>query len=307
MANTIETAKLFQKNLDKAMVQQSVTGWMETNAGQVIYNGGAEVKIPKLAMDGLGDYDRSNGFVGGDITFSYETKTMAYDRGRKFDIDAMYVDETGFALTASNIMGEFQRTKVVPEIDAIRISKLAQVAITADNVKYSFTPSKTNSVDEFKDAIAKVRDNGFDGMLACHLSYDFKAQLEKALMGQISPVVVKVGGVDTTFNAFDNVVLIPTTSDKLYTKFDLLDGKTSGKTAGGFAKATGALTINFILIAMETPIAISKTDNIRIFDPQTNQSANAWAIDYRKFHDIWVLDNKTKGIYLNVKEAKPVA
>ena len=38
--NTLATATLFQKMLDKVAVQ-------DANAGQVIYNGGAEVKIPK--------------------------------------------------------------------------------------------------------------------------------------------------------------------------------------------------------------------------------------------------------------------
>ena len=65
MANTIATASLIQKNLDKAAAQQLLTGWMEANAGQVIYNGGAEVKIPKLSMDGLGDYSRTDGFNSG--------------------------------------------------------------------------------------------------------------------------------------------------------------------------------------------------------------------------------------------------
>lgn len=56
--NTLTTATLFQKTLDKAAVQDAVTGWMEGNAGQVIYNGGAEVKIPKLSVQGLADYDK---------------------------------------------------------------------------------------------------------------------------------------------------------------------------------------------------------------------------------------------------------
>ena len=37
--NTIATATLFQKNLDKQAAQQALTGWMEGNAGQVIYKG----------------------------------------------------------------------------------------------------------------------------------------------------------------------------------------------------------------------------------------------------------------------------
>ena len=69
--NTIATATLFQKNLDKAAAQQALTGWMEGNAGQVIYTGGSEVKIPKLDMDGLADYDRNNGVTDGGIQFEY--------------------------------------------------------------------------------------------------------------------------------------------------------------------------------------------------------------------------------------------
>lgn len=51
--NTLTTATLFQKTLDKAAVQDAVTGWMEGNAGQVIYNGGAEVKIPNNSPVGI--------------------------------------------------------------------------------------------------------------------------------------------------------------------------------------------------------------------------------------------------------------
>ena len=44
--NTLATATLFQNTLDQIVVQEATTGWMDANAGQVIYNGGAEVKIP---------------------------------------------------------------------------------------------------------------------------------------------------------------------------------------------------------------------------------------------------------------------
>ena len=39
--NTLATATLFQKTLDKAAVREAVTGWMDGNAGQVKYSGGA--------------------------------------------------------------------------------------------------------------------------------------------------------------------------------------------------------------------------------------------------------------------------
>lgn len=48
--NTLATETLFQRTLDKLAVQEAVTGWMDANAGQVIYSGGKEVKIPKLSV-----------------------------------------------------------------------------------------------------------------------------------------------------------------------------------------------------------------------------------------------------------------
>ena len=66
--NTLATATLFQTQLDKIAVQEATTGWMDANAGQVKYSGGAEVKIPKMSIQGMGDYDRDNGYQKGSIT-----------------------------------------------------------------------------------------------------------------------------------------------------------------------------------------------------------------------------------------------
>lgn len=87
--NTIEAAKIFQTALDQQVLEGATSGWMEENAGQVKYSGGNEVKIPKISLSGLGDYDRDSGYTQGAVTFSYETKTMTMDRGRKFLLDKM--------------------------------------------------------------------------------------------------------------------------------------------------------------------------------------------------------------------------
>ena len=96
--NTIETATIIQSELDKAAVEQATSGWMEVNEKLVKYTGGAEVKIPSLDMDGMADYDRTNGFVQGSVNFQYETKKMTQDRGRSFSFDENDVDETNFVL-----------------------------------------------------------------------------------------------------------------------------------------------------------------------------------------------------------------
>ena len=62
--NTLAAATLFMTMLDKVAVQEATTGWMDANAGRVIYNGGNEVKIPKMSfreweiMTGITDIHR---------------------------------------------------------------------------------------------------------------------------------------------------------------------------------------------------------------------------------------------------------
>lgn len=308
MANNIkEYSTLIQENLDKKMVQESVTGWMESNAGQVIYKGGRKIKVPKISMDGLGNYSRDKGFAGGSVTFEYEEREMKYDRGRSFSVDAMDVDETGFVLATGTVMDEFQRIHVAPEVDAVRLSTLSTLAMNNNNAAYGYTPDKKTALDTLKDAISNMRDKGFSGRLMVHCTYEFKTALEKGLTGQLSPATLTLGGITTEVPSVDGCPLIATESSKMVTGVDLLDGVTGGQEAGGFKKSANALGVNFIVVAEEAPIAITKTDNLRIFDPETNQNANAWKADYRKYHDIWVLDNKMDGVYVNIKDSKPTA
>ena len=306
--NTLATATRFQTALDKAAVADAVTGWMEANAGQVQYNGGAEVKIPKMALQGMADYDRDKGYTQGSITLEYETRTMTQDRGRKFMLDAVSVDETNFVATAAAAMGEFQRTFVVPEIDAYRISKIATETVKANKagmVTYGYTPGAagTSALRQLKEAFRAVRDS-YIGPLVCHVTSEFLLELELELPGKITTVLFNKGGVDLRVNAIDDVPLLPTPSNRMYTAIKLNDGKTVGQEKGGYEKGESAKNINFFVCPRTTPIAISKQDIMRIFDPNTNQTANAWGMDYRRFHDLWVLDNKLDSIAMNIKDAK---
>lgn len=296
--NTLEMAKLFQKNLDLLAVQEMLTGWMDANAGQVIYHGGNEVKIPKMSIVGMADYDRDNGYVQGGLTLAYETFKMTQDRGRKFQIDEMDVDETNFIATASTAMGEFQRTQVVPEIDAYRLSKLATIAMEA-----SQNGTKKDTVlRSFKEGIKTVREEGFAGPLVIHATFDVAMEYELEMAGKLTAQTFSVGGVDTTVPSIDGVPIIKTSSDRMVTAIKTRDGKTEGQEAGGFEKGTSAKNVDFIVVAANVPIAITKQDKMRIFDPNTNQAADAWAMDYRRYHDVWVMDNKKKGLYVQLGE-----
>ena len=303
--NTLQYATLFQKNLDLLAVQEALTGWMDANAGQVKYSGGAEVKIPKMSVDGLADYDRDAGYAQGGVTLTYQTREMTQDRGRKFQLDAMDVDETNFVATASTVMGEFQRTKVIPEIDAYRLSAVAAMAIEhGANLEYGYAPAEATILAKIKKGIKSVRDGGYTGALVIHATSDVTLELELALAGKIHAVDFAKGGIVTKVPAVDNVPIIETPQNRMYSAITIYDGTTEGQTAGGYVKADGAKDINFMVMPVTTPIAVTKQDKMRIFTPDENQDADAWKMNYRRYHDLWVLDNKKNSIFVNFKDAE---
>lgn len=309
--NTLATATLFMNTLDKKAVQEAVTGWMDANAGQVIYNGGAEVKIPMMSVQGMGDYDRDDGYARA-VTLTYETRTMTQDRGRKFQLDPMDINENNFVTTAASVMGEFQRMHVIPEIDAYRISKIATETITAKKagmVAYGYTPgtANTSALRKLKEGIKAVREMGYNGPLVVHATPDFILELEMELSGKITTATFSQGGINTRVPSVDDVPIISTPANRMYTAITLYDGVTEGQKAGGYVKGTSALNINFMVMPRNTPIAITKQDIMRIFDPTINQKLNAWQMDYRRFHDLWVLENKLDSIYMSIKDAEPSA
>lgn len=294
--NTLAAAQIFQSELDKLAIQEMTTGWMDGNAGQVKYNGGDTVRIPTLSMNGLGDYDRDTGFVRGSITTTWETKTLTQDRGRFFNIDAMDVDESNWIATAGNVLSEFQRLQVVPEIDAYRISKLANIAITAGNKEEGYASS---ALAALKRGIKNIREYYGNSNLVAHATLDFVNALEIELAGHLQSVTFSVNGVDTRVPSVDGVPIIPTAAARMLTAITLYDGTTSGQTAGGYVAGANADTVNFLVTESRVPLAITKQDKVRIFTPDENQEMDAYKISYRRFHDLWVKDNQTNGLFVN--------
>lgn len=302
MPNVLEYSKIFQPSLDKQVVQESTTGWMEANANLVKYNGGNEVKLPNILMDGLADYDRTTGFVGGDVTLEWKTYALTQDRGRTFSIDAMDVDETNFVVTAGTVMGEFQRTMVVPEIDAYRYSKLATLAIDASQTR-SVAVTATDIVDQLLADLNGMEDVIGAKEVVITMNPILAGQLAKAGKDYISKAMLAKGALSVEVQSFNDNAIVKAPSKLLKTAFEFNDGTTVGQEAGGFKAAAGALDINWLISTKDAPIAISKTDKVRTFAPDTNQKADAWKIDYRKYHDLWVPDSKLTSIYANTKPA----
>ena len=291
-----EYASVLQKSLDKQIVQESCTGWMEANAKNVKYNGGRTIKIGKISFaGGLSDYDRDNGYTKGSAHFGYETFEMKMDRNKKLRVDRMDVDESGFIISASEMAAEFQRTVVIPEMDAYRIMTVAKAA----SISETYTVSASTLYSKLLDDIAKLRDVGVTDMviMLSHLIGGIMDKTEK-ISQNISLTEFSSGKLNTVVKSIDNIPILRAPSARMKSDFVFYPGKDEDD-YGGYAPADGAKSINWIIAPRNAPIAISKTDNIKIITPEENQLADAWDVPYRKYHDCFVPENKRAGILVS--------
>ncbi len=296
MANAITTITKYLPLLDQVYAVASVSAILDTPNALVRETADAKtVLIAQTSMSGLGDYSRADGFVSGDLTLTWKPYTFEYDRGRTFQIDAMDDMET-MGLAFGSLAGEFVRVKVTPEIDAIRFAKYATnagttVAATLTN-KTAVSAIATAEVDMEEKEVALNNCVLFMTPTVYGYVKDDTEHFQRTLVPSENP--------NRNFGSFDEMPIAKVPQSRFYTAVDTLSGK-DGEAAGGFVKAEGAKDINFMIIDRASVIQLIKHGKIRVFDPDTNQSADAYKVDYRIYHDAWVLDNKKNGIYCHTK------
>lgn len=295
--NVIETKQVFQKELDKQMMEGLTSSFMDANAGKIIYHGGSEVKIPKVDMSGLKDYDRTKGYPDGAVSLSYETRNMKMDRGAGFQLDSMDVDDSNFVASAGMVLGEFQRVKVIPEVDAYRYSTIVRIA---DENKVTEAYTEKNIFKLISADIASAQDVvGESTKLVCCINGKARGILNASTefnKGVNVADFVK-GDVKTKIRAINEVPLISVPSDRMWSEYTFVKGSESDVgDKGGFSKKESAKQIDWIIMPMAAAIAVCKQDKGKIIDPDANQKADAWFVGYRKYHDVWVMDTQKSAI-----------
>jgi len=299
MANTIALAMKYLPILDEVYKQGALSSILDAPADLVRESlNSNEILIPKMTLQGLGDYDRAVGYVAGDVTFSWQTHTFTQDRGRAFMVDAQDNLET-VEVAFGRLAGEFIRTYVNPEIDAYRFAKIATKALTIVANHAHADLASTTALQAFDTALEVIENNevGMENLVA-FISPTVKKYLKQSNL--ISrQFIVNVGSavVNREIEVLDGMPLITVPQSRFYSAVDLYDGETAGQEAGGFIKNASALDLNFLIVDPNAVLGITKTALPRIFDPETNQDANAWKFDYRIYHDLFILENKVNGLY----------
>lgn len=280
--NTLEFATKFAGELDKMIVQKSVTGFFADNLLRAKFVGAKTVIIPDIDFVGLTDYDRDNGFSKGKMTVAHTPYELTQDRARSLQIDREDMDETGIANLAGQIMGEYIRTKVVPEMDAYTLSKLAKIAIDKQNTK-TLDISKVYAL--FVEIVNGVQAKaGFDTEMVAFVNPEVYAAFMNSteIQKHITVSDFKQGEVNLKVKKVNDVVLIPVADDRMKTEY------TDDADNGGLKPTDAAKDIGILVLPKKAASLVKKSEKIRVFEPETNQDADAYKFDYRIYYDVFV-------------------
>ena len=280
--NTLEFATKFAGELDKMIVQKAVTGFFADNTLRAKFVGAKTVIIPDIDFVGLADYDRDNGFSKGKMTVAHTSYELTQDRARSLQIDREDMDETGVANLAGQIMGEYIRTKVVPEMDAYTLSKLAGIAVEKANTK---TLDLAKVYAQFVELVNGVQAKaGFDAELVAFVNADVYAAFMNSteIQKHITISDFKQGEINLKVKKINDVVLIPVADDRMKTAYE------DDSTNGGLKPTSTAKNIGMLVLPKNSASLVKKSEKIRVFEPDTNQDADAYKFDYRVYYDTFV-------------------
>ena len=124
MANTINYAEQFSQFLAQKYEAEMKSYALTQSNPQVQWLDAKTIKLPVISLTGYKDHTRTAGFNSGNLTNTWEAKTLSFDRDVEFFVDAMDVDETNMAASVANIQTVFEREQAIPETDAYRFSAL---------------------------------------------------------------------------------------------------------------------------------------------------------------------------------------
>ena len=315
MANNFTViTKYMQNAIDTVMVEESKTNILVNGSKfvDVNFKEAGYVKVMSLLMDGLSDYYRANNGLGSDnngysnyptndgykvgsVQSKWEIFKLDYDRGKQFRVDDMDNEEQA-GLVIGNLLAEFLRTKVVPEVDAIRFSKMASKTSTSLGNKIVETVSANQIIGKFNTAFAWLTEHEVpaeDQVIFVNPDIMTLIRNTTELVKFITQGDYKSEqGIDFTVEKYSGRPIIEVPSNRFFT--DVLT------TDNGFIPSSTSKVINFMIVSKKAIIPIVKLEKSKTWTPEQVQDFDGYKVNFRMYHDAIIPKNKIPAVYMSV-------
>lgn len=293
-SNSIALAESFIPFVDEAYKADSKSAILDTANQFVRFTGANTVNIYNLDPVGMSNYDRNAGFVPGDVTGTWQPYVLETDRGRSYQVDVLDNDET-LGLTMGYLLNTVERQHIIPEVDAYRFAQYSSGA-AAGNVVTETLSAGAATVASI-DAASVALDNAevpYEGRIL------FVSPATYGLLkGGITRMIMNgESDVNYAIEMYNDMRVIRVPQGRFQTAITL-NAPTTSSGAGGFAPASGATAINYMIVHPSAVLQVMKHYAARVFSPEQNIEADAWRVQPRFAHGAWVLAHKNNGIFVS--------
>ena len=293
-ANQIALAESFVPFVDEAYRADSKSAILDTANEFVRFTGANTVNIYNLNPVGMSNYDRDAGFVPGDVTGTWQPYVLETDRGRSYQVDVLDNDET-LGLTMGYLLNTVERQHIIPEVDAYRFAQYASGA-AAGNVVTETLSAGAATVASI-DGASVALDNAevpYEGRIL------FVSPATYGLLknGITRMIMNGENNVNYAIEMYNDMRVVRVPQGRFQTAITL-NAPTTSSGAGGFAPASGAAAINYMIVHPSAVLQVMKHYAARVFSPEQNIEADAWRVQPRFAHGAWVLAHKNNGIFVS--------
>lgn len=305
--------KYLPKSLDTVFAEESKTLDL-LDAGKMVnvnFSEAGYVKVLSILTDGLSDYYRVNegstgnayvhkqgtsgdGYRKGNVSTSWEIFKLHYDRGIQFQVDNMSNEEEAGAVIG-NTLTEFLRTRVVPEVDAVRFSRIAEKCSASLGNLVTETPTASSILANFYTAFEWLKARGVpeaEQIIYVNPSVMTKIQTSDKLVRYLTQEEYKRGDITFTIQKFEGRKIIVVTPDRFFTKVQVGDN--------GFYPSASSKLINYMIVSARACVPIVKLEKSQVWTPDQVQDFDGYKVNFRMLHDLIIPKNKVIGCYCSV-------
>lgn len=344
MANSIATiTRYLTKAIDQVFVNSSKTEILENGSKFIDLNfkEAGYVKIYSILMDGLSDYYRANsvgdaagstldassrdngthaayapeygvsghdrdGFARGSVQGGWEIFKLQYYRAKQFRVDEMDDEETA-GLIIGNLLTEFIRTKVVPEVDVVRfgrlieatnggVGNLIQESLNYDDLIQASGLSSQSILAKFNRAFVWLNQHEVpDDDQVIFVSEDvWGLLLGDPLLTRFFDVSKQKSesGIDWEVQTYMGRPIIHVPEARFFTEAALGDN--------GYTQSATSRKINYIICDRRAIVPVVKLDYTKIWTPETVQDYIGYKVNFAIYHDAFIPHNKKVGVFASL-------
>lgn len=293
-ANQIGLAELYLPLLDEAYKAESKSAVLDTLSDYVRFTDGNTVNILNIDPVGMANYDRNAGYVPGDVTGTWQPYVLETDRGRSYQVDFLD-NEQAMGLVVPNLLGTVERQHIIPEVDAYRFAQYASGAAAGNVVTETLSAGAATiaSIDGATEALDNA-EVPYEGRVL----FVSPATYRLIKSGITRMVMNRDRDVDYNVEMYNDMRVITVPQPRFQTAITL-NNPTTSSGAGGFAPASGASAINYMIIHPSAVLQVMQHYAPRLFSPEQNIEADAWRVQPRYCHGAWVKTHKTNGIFVS--------